>query len=84
MKTLKNHLLHLLPTTDTNMRVDCNRCIVMSSSIIQLARSRLRKSFEETVVVDWENNMLGGGDLVIIIMYNVLIYNVHVSLILIM
>jgi len=63
------------PATDSNRPVDSYRRVVRSPGTIQLARSRLRKTFEETVSVDVESNIItyrcrsetqaGGGDLVI-------------------
>jgi len=43
---MRNLLLD--PDTILNRRVDSNRKVVESPSIIQLARDRLRKSFDET------------------------------------
>jgi len=64
------------PNTSPNRRADSTRKVLESPSIVQLARDRLRRSFNETEGVDRIENVMthrgrsgaraGGGNLVII------------------
>jgi len=65
------------PDTSPNRRADSTRKVIESPSIVQLARDRLRRSFNETEGVDRTDNIMthrgrseaqaGGSDLVIFI-----------------